>query len=181
MTMLKKILIGAAGLVALTIVVVLILAAMKPDEFRVERSATINASADKIFPLINDLHAFGTWSPYEKMDPNMVRRYEGPSSDVGAVYGWSGNGNAGEGQMEIAESVPDEKVLMKLDFSKPFEAHNMVNFSLAPDGDATKVTWTMYGPVTFLPKIMHVIFDMDKMVGGQFEEGLQNLKAVAER
>lgn len=179
--MLKKILLGMAGLVGLTIVVVLILAAMKPDEFRVERSITINAGADKIYPLINDLHAFGTWSPYEKMDPSMQRRYEGPPAGVGAVYGWSGNGNAGEGQMQIAEAVPVEKVVMKLDFSKPFEAHNMVEFSLAPEGEATKVTWAMYGPVTFLPKIMHVIFDMDEMVGGQFEEGLQNLKTIAEK
>jgi len=131
--------------------------------------------------LINDLHAFGTWSPYEKMDQSMERRYEGPSAGVGAVYGWSGNGNAGEGQMEIVEAVTNEKVVMKLDFSKPFEAHNMVEFSLAPEGDATKVTWAMYGPVTFIPKIIHVIFDMEEMVGGQFEEGLQNLKAAAEK
>ena len=179
--MLKKILIGMAGIIGLVILVVLILAAMKPDEFRVERSATINASAEKIFPLINDLRAFGTWSPYEKMDPSMQRRYEGPSAGVDAIYGWSGNSNAGEGQMEIVESVPNEKVVMKLDFIKPFEAHNMVEFSLAPEGETTSITWAMHGPVTFLPKIMHVIFDMDKMVGGQFDEGLQNLKSVAEK
>ena len=179
--MLKKILIGVAGLVGLTIVVVLILAAIKPDEFRVERSVMINASADKIYPLINDLHAFGTWSPFEKMDPNMRRRYDGPQAGVGAVYGWTGNGNAGEGQMEIVDAVADEKIVMKLDFSKPFEAHNMVEFSLVPEREATKVTWAMYGPITFLPKIMHVIFDMDKMVGSQFEDGLQSLKAIAEK
>lgn len=178
--MLKKILLGLGAIIALVVVVVLILAAMKPDEFRVERSTAIKASADKIFPLINDLHAFGTWSPYEKMDPNMLRRYEGPSAGVGAIYGWSGNGNAGEGQMEIVESVTDEKVVLKLDFTKPFEAHNLVEFTLAPDGEATRVTWAMHGPVTFLPKIMHVIFDMDQMVGGQMEEGLQRLKAKVE-
>ncbi len=110
----------------------------------------------------------------------MVRRYEGPTEGVGAIYAWVGNGNAGEGQMEITESVPDEKITMKLDFTKPFEAHNMVEFSLTPNAEATQVTWAMYGPVTFLPKIMHVIFDMDEMVGGQFEEGLQNLKTIAE-
>ena len=179
--MLKKILIGAAGLIGLAILVVLILAAMKPDTFRVERSVKINASTDKIYPLINDLHAFGTWSPFEKMDPDMQRRYEGPQAGVGAVYGWTGNGNAGDGQMEIVNAVPDEQVVMKLDFSKPFEAHNMVEFSLVPEGETTKVTWAMYGPITFLPKIMHVIFDMDKMVGSQFEDGLQSLKAIAEK
>lgn len=179
--MLKKISFGLAGIIAAVVIVVLILAAMKPDEFRVERSAKINASTDKIFPLINDLHAFGAWSPYEKMDPSMERRYEGPSAGVGAIYGWSGDGNAGEGQMEIVEAVPNEKVVMKLDFTKPFEAHNMVEFTLKPEGDATKVTWAMYGPVTFLPKIMHVIFDMDQMVGSQFDEGLQNLRSATEQ
>jgi uncharacterized protein YndB with AHSA1/START domain len=179
--MLKKIVLGVGGLILAGIVIVLVLAAMKPDEFRVERSVEIAASPEKIFPLINDLHAFGTWSPYEKMDPDMQRYYSGAEAGEGAVYRWEGDGNAGAGQMTITQSVPDKLVAMSLEFTKPFEAHNNVEFTLEPQGDTTRVTWAMYGPVTYLPKIMHVIFDMDKMVGGQFEEGLANLKRVSEQ
>lgn len=179
--MLKTILLAIGGLLVTAIVVVLVLAAMKPDEFRVERSVSITAPSDRIFPLINDLRAFGTWSPFEKMDPDMKRTYSGPEAGVGAVYAWQGNSNAGAGQMTITDSVPNEKVVLALDFSKPFEAHNTVEFTLVPDGENTKVTWAMSGPVTFLPKILHVVFNMDKMVGGDFEAGLANLKAIAEK
>lgn len=179
--MLKTISIIVGILIVAAVVTILILAALKPDTFRVERSATIDAAPDKIYPLINDFHAFGTWSPYEKLDPAMKRSYEGPASGVGAAYAWEGNGNAGIGRMEIVESIPNEKISINLDFKKPFEAHNIVEFTLVPQGDATTVTWSMHGPVYFQHKIMHVIFNMDKMVGDQMTEGLANLKAIAEK
>ncbi|HTJ96567.1 MAG TPA: SRPBCC family protein [Rhodocyclaceae bacterium] len=170
------------SLVALLIIaVILIFAATKPDEFRVERSITIKAPAEKIFPLMNDLHSFGQWSPYEKVDPAMKRTYSGPQSGKGAVYAWEGNDSIGHGRMEIVESTPPSLVTIKLDFFKPFEAHNTAEFKLQPSAEGTVVTWAMFGPAPYMSKVMTVFFSMDKMVGGQFEEGLNNLKALVEK
>ena len=175
--MFKKISLLALGI----IVGVLIVAAMKPDEFRVERSIVIQAPAEKIFPLINDLRAFSTWSPYDKIDPAMQRSYSGPSSGVGAVYAWEGNDEVGKGRMEITHSTPSSSVLIQLDFLAPMEAHNTAAFTLAPEGNGTKVSWAMFGPAPFLTKIITVFFSMDSMVGDQFSKGLANLKTLAEK
>jgi len=177
--MIKKLAIAAAALIGIVIAAVLILAAMKPDTFRVARSASIKAPPEKIFPLIDDLHKFNTWNPYEKKDPNIKGTYRGPSSGKGAAYAWESM-EVGTGSMEITGTAAPSKVAMKLDFVKPFEAHNVVEFTLAPNGDATEVTWAMNGPVPFMAKVVHVIFDMDSMVGKDFEAGLANLKALAE-
>lgn len=179
--MLKTILLAVAAILVVGIVVVLILAAMKPDSFRVQRSLAINAPAERIFPLINEFKNWGAWSPWEKKDPAMKRSFSGPESGLGAVYAWEGDKNVGQGRMEIVEAAAPRKVALKLDFIKPFEAHNDVTFALEPRGTATEVTWTMTGPVPFLAKIIHVFFNMDRMVGGDFETGLANLKAAAER
>jgi len=154
---------------------------MKPDTFRVQRAASIKAPPEKIFPLINDLHAWGAWSPYEKKDPNMQRSYSGAPSGKGAIYAWDGDKNVGKGRMEITESSPSSKILIQLDFFSPFEAHNMAEFTLVPQGDATSVTWTMDGPAPFISKLMQVVFNMDRMIGKDFEEGLANLKSLTER
>lgn len=175
--MFKKISLLAVGIIA----GILIVAAMKPDEFRVERSIVIKAPAEKIFPLMNDLRAFSTWSPYDKIDPAMQRNYSGPSSGVGAVYAWEGNDEVGKGRMEITHSTPNESVLIQLDFLAPMEAHNTAAFNLAPEGDGTKVSWAMFGPAPFLTKIITVFFSMDRMVGDQFSQGLNNLKNLAEK
>jgi uncharacterized protein YndB with AHSA1/START domain len=169
--------IGALLLIA--VVVVLILAAMRPDTFRVERSAAIKAPPEKIFPLINDMHQFNTWNPFEKKDPGKGT-YSGPASGKGASYAWKSD-QLGIGSMTIADSEAPSRVDIKLDFVKPFEAHNDVAFTLVPKGETTEVTWAMTGPVPFMAKIIHVIMDMDKMVGGDFEDGLANLKALAEK
>jgi uncharacterized protein YndB with AHSA1/START domain len=163
------------------IATILVLAAFKPDEFRVERSITIKAPPEKIFPLVNDLHAFSTWSPYEKMDPAMKRSYSGPASGVGAAYEWEGNNNVGHGRMEITNSSAPDNVLIQLDFYDPIEAHNTAAFTLKPEGSATTVTWAMFGPAPFRAKLMSLFFSMDNMVGTQFEEGLENLKQQAEK
>jgi hypothetical protein len=163
------------------IAVVLILAAMKPDQFRVARSAVIKAPPEKIFPLINDFKAWTAWSPYENKDPAMNRTYEGAGSGKGAVYAWDGNNNVGSGRMEILETAVPSKITIKLDFFKPFEGHNTAEFTMLPQGDVTNLTWTMSGPAVFMSKLMQVFMNLDHMIGRDFEVGLANLKKLAEK
>jgi hypothetical protein len=174
-----------AVVLALAIAVVLILAARKPDIFRVQRATTVKAPPEKIFPLINDFHQWGTWSPYETKDPAMKRSYSGADSGKGAVYGWEGNKNVGSGRMEILDAQAPSKIVIKLDFFTPFEGHNTAEFTMLPQGDGTnvttKVTWLMHGPSRFIGKIMHVFINMDRMVGKDFEIGLANLKRLSEK
>lgn len=170
-----------AMVLVLLIAALLIYAATKPDSFRIERSTTIKAPPEKIFALINDFHQWEAWSPWEKIDPALKRTYSGAANGVGAVYEWSGNKDIGQGRMEIVESVPSAKVMLKLDFVTPFEAHNKVDFTLAQQGDVTKVTQAMYGPSPYISKLMTIFFSMEKMVGKKYEEGLANLKAIAEK
>jgi uncharacterized protein YndB with AHSA1/START domain len=160
---------------------VLLFAATGPDTFRVKRATSIKAPPERIFPLINDFRRWGAWSPYEKKDPGMKRSYDGPPAGAGAVYAWEGDGNVGQGRMEIVEASPPDKVAIKLDFTRPFEAHNRVVFTLAPAGGATEVTWDMQGPANYLSKLIGVFINMDRMVGKDFEAGLANLKAAAEK
>ena len=175
--MLKKIAIAIAVLIA----AVLTFATTRPDSFRVQRSTTIKAAPEKIFPLIADFHSWGTWSPWEKLDPAMKRTHSGADSGKGAAYTWDGNNNVGAGRMEIVEIAPPSKITIKLDFSKPMEGHNTAEFTLAPKGDATEVTWAMFGPSPYLSKLMGLFFNMDSMIGGNFETGLANLKSLAEK
>jgi cellulose synthase/poly-beta-1,6-N-acetylglucosamine synthase-like glycosyltransferase len=170
-----------AIVVVVLLAALLIYAATKPDTFRVQRSASIKAPPEKIFVLINDFHSWGTWSPYEKKDPAMKRTYSGAANGKGAVYEWDGDKNVGKGRMEITESSPPSQVTIKLDFIKPFEAHNIVEFTVEPKGDSGNVTWAMHGHTPYIAKVVHVFFDMDSMVGKDFENGLANLKAVAEK
>jgi uncharacterized protein YndB with AHSA1/START domain len=170
-----------AIIVAILIAGVLILAATRPDTFRVQRGTSIKAPPEKIFALINDFKSWGAWSPWEKKDPAMTRTFGAATSGKGAVYAWEGNKEVGQGRMEIAESSPPSKLTLKLDFVKPFEAHNIVEFTLAPVGDATNLTWAMRGDTPYFAKIIHVFINMDRMVGKDFETGLANLKALAEK
>jgi carbon monoxide dehydrogenase subunit G len=167
-------------IVVLAVVVVLVLAARKPDHFRVQRSASIDAPPERIFPLINDFHRWGAWSPYEHKDPDMKRTFSGAGSGRGSIYEWAGNSNVGSGRMEIVESSVPSKVAIKLDFLKPFEGHNIATFTMEPAGGTTNVTWVMDGPTPFVGKIMHVFINMDRMVGTDFEAGLASLKTAAE-
>jgi hypothetical protein len=179
--MVETIALAVVAVLAVVIVVVVILAALKPDSFRVERKAIVKADPGKVFPCINDFHNWAAWSPYEKIDPNMQKTFSGAASGKGAVYEWKGNNKAGTGRMEILESSAPNKVVIKLDFLKPFEGHNTSEFTMSPRGDATEVTWAMHGPSAFMMKVMHVFISMDKMMEKDFEEGLANLKAVVER
>ncbi len=178
--MLKVIAIVAVVLV-IAIAVVLILAATKPDTFAVQRAAIVNAPADKIFPLISDFRQWGAWSPYEHKDPAMKRTYSGAVRGKGAVYAWDGDKNVGSGRMEILDVSAPSKVVIKLDFYTPFEAHNTAEFTMLPQDDATRLTWRMHGPASFMAKIMHVFINIDKMVGKDFEVGLANLKRLTEK
>lgn len=170
-----------AAIVVVIVAGILIYAATKPDTFRVQRSASIKAPPDKIFAMINDLHGWSAWSPYEKKDPAMKRTFSGAQSGKGAVYEWDGNSNVGKGRMEVIEATAPSKVAIKLDFIKPFEGHNTAEFTMEPKGDNTVVTWAMYGPAAFMMKVMGIFMNMDNMIGNDFAVGLANLKAVAEK
>ena len=169
-----------AIIVAVLIAILLAYAATRADSFRLERSVTIQAPPEKAFALINDFHQWGAWSPWEQMDADLQRSYSGPASGVGAVYNWEGK-KTGVGRMEIMESLPASLVKIKLDFFKPFEAHNTAEFTLQAQGDSTSVTWAMYGPSPFMSKLMGIFFSIDKMVGKDFEAGVEKMKAAAEK
>jgi carbon monoxide dehydrogenase subunit G len=168
------------GLFVLVVAAVLGFAATKPDAFRIQRSASIKAAPEKIFALINDFHRWGSWSPWEKLDPALKRTYGGAANGQGAVYEWEGNKKVGKGRMEITQASPPSKITIKLDFLKPFEVHNTAEFTLDGQGDSTNVTWTMDGRQPYMIKVMTLFGSMDKMVGKDFEAGLANLKSLTE-
>ena len=170
-----------AVVLAIVIAIVLILAATKPNTFSVQRATTVKAPPERIFPLINDFHQWGSWSPYENKDPAMKRSYSGAADGKGAVYGWEGNKNVGSGRMEILDTSKPSKIVIKLDFFTPFESHNTAEFTMLPQGDATNVTWRMHGPAPFMNKVMQVFMNLDKMIGKDFEAGLVNLKNATEK
>lgn len=165
--------------IVLVVAAVLVYAATKPDTFKVQRSIAINAPPEKVFALINNFRLWPSWSPYEKLDPAMKKAFSGSPTGTGAIYEWSGNNKAGSGRIAITAATPSQ-ISMKLDMFKPMEGHNDVEFMLRPNGTVTDVSWTMQGASSYLSKVMIALGIMDKMVGGQFEEGLANLKRVAE-
>lgn len=168
------------ALVVIAVLAVLFLASRMSDEFRVERAVRVKAPPGTLFAAINDFHRWGDWSPWEKLDPAMKRTFEGADAGVGAVYSWSGNAKAGAGRMQITDSRPASKIAIRLEFLRPFKAHNQVDFVLRQDGNMTEVRWAMTGPLSFGMKILHVFMNMDSVVGKDFEAGLANLKTIAE-
>ena len=175
--MLTKALVGLAGvIVALTVVV-----ASRPSKFHVERSITIEASPERPFAQVNDLHRWSAWSPYEKLDPNMARTFDGPSAGPGAAYAWAGD-KAGAGKMTIVESAPPSRIRIRLDFVRPMAATHQATFTFAPaGGGATRVTWAMDGDCGVMGKAMSLVMSMDRMIGDDFARGLEALKASSER
>jgi hypothetical protein len=170
-----------AAIVVLAIIGLLVYAASLSNSFQVQRSRRINASADKIFPLINNMRGMNRWNPFAEADPNIKISYTGPDSGKGARYEWTGNSKVGEGSLEIMDASVPSRVTLKLDMWKPLEGHNTVVFTLAPSSDGTEVTWAMSGERPFIGKVMGVVCNMDRMVGGQFEKGLGKLKAIVEK
>jgi len=170
-----------AVILAIAIAAVLVLATTKPDTLRVQRSISINAPPERIFPLIADFHQWVAWSPYEQKDPAMKRTYDGAERGKGAIYAWDGDKNVGSGRMEILEAAEPQKIVIKLDFFAPIEGHNTAEFTMLPQGDGTQVTWLMHGPARFVTKLVQVVMNLDNMIGKDFEAGLANLKQITEK
>jgi carbon monoxide dehydrogenase subunit G len=168
-------------IVAVLIAGVLAFAATKPKTFRVQRSISINAPPEKIFALINDFHSWSGWAPQDREDSTVHRTYSGAANGKGAVSEWDSSGSAGKGRMSITESVTPRMISIKVDFVRPFAAHNINEFTLEPAGALTKVTWAMNGTNLYIMKIMSVFVSMDRVAGKHFESGLDNLKSVAEQ
>ena len=175
--MLLYILAAIAAVVALFAGVV----AMQPAHFRVARTATIVAPTSTVFAQVNDFHNWESWNPWGKLDPAIKQTYEGAPAGAGAVYSWAGNGNVGAGRMTITESRPSDLIRIKLEFLRPFAATNAAEFTFVPEGNNTALTWSMTGKSSFVTKAFHLFMSMDKMIGGQFEKGLADIKTIAER
>ena len=167
------------ALVAIVLVLVIIVA-VQPSEFHVERSAKISAPPAEVFSQVNNFHAWEAWSPWEKMDPTMKKTYEGPPAGTGAIYSWVGSSQVGEGRMTLTESQPNDLIRIKLEFFKPFAGTNTAEFAFKPERDETLVTWSMDGKYSFIPKAMNLVMNINKMIGGQFETGLAQMKSVVE-
>jgi len=174
--MLKKILIGLVVIVVVFAVIV----ALQPSEFRIMRTATIAAPAPAVFAHVNDFHKWEAWNPWGKIDPAMKQAYEGAPAGVGAIYTWAGNNEVGEGRMTITESRPSDLIRIDLEFIKPFAGNGIAEFTFKPEGNQTVATWTMTGTNNFMAKAIHLFMNMDKMIGGQFENGLATLKSAVE-
>jgi hypothetical protein len=178
--MIKKILLGLVVFIVVVVVVFVCIVALQPAHYRVERSATINAPASVVFAQVNDFHKWEAWSPWAKIDPAMKHAYEGATSGTGAIYTWAGNNQVGEGRMTITESHPSDLIKIKLEFIKPWSATNATDFAFKPQGNQTAVTWTLDGNNNFMGKAFGLFMNLDKMVGGDFEKGLAQMKSVAE-
>lgn len=174
--MLKKILLALVAVV----IAVIAFAATRPDDFHVERTASVQAPPEAIFLLVNDLHRWDEWSPWAKLDPNAKNTFEGAPTGVGSAMSWAGNSDVGEGRMTITESNPSSLVRMKLEFLKPFESTSMAEFTFKGEGPQTVVTWSMNGRNNLMAKVIGLFMNCDKMVGEQFEKGLAQMKAIAE-
>lgn len=174
--MLIKILIAIAAV----IVIFLVIVALQPGQMSISRSLAMNAPATSVFAQVNDFHKWLAWSPYEGLDPALKRTYEGPADGVGAIYRWSGNDQVGEGSMTITESKPGEVIRIKLVFLKPMANECMAEFAFKTEGSTTTTSWTMTGHNNFMCKAVGLFMNMDKMVGGQFAEGLASLKTIVE-
>ncbi len=170
-----------AAILGLVLAGLLLYASTKPDNFSVQRTVSIKAPPEKIFPLINSLRGFNAWDPFSKKDPAIKIVHSGPDSGNGAKYAWEGNRQVGSGRVEIVDATPPSSVNMKLDMLTPMEAHNDVQITLEPKGDTTRVTWSMKGRSPYIAKVMDTVFGMDRMVGREFEAGLANLKELAEK
>lgn len=180
--MLKRSLLIAAGVVALLIVGFAAVVALQPNDYRITRQATMGAPAAAVFDQINDFRRWQAWSPWAKLDPAAKNTFEGPAFGPGAIFRWSGNEKVGEGAMTILESKPAELVRLKLEFIRPFPDSCTTEFAFQPTGDQTSVTWTMIGRhQNFLSKAVCFCMNMDKMVGGDFEKALANIKSIVER
>jgi hypothetical protein len=180
MSILLLLLLAVVVLVVLAVVVLLAVAAFQPSAFRVRRSLQVAAPPSAVFPHVNDLTRWDSWSPWEKMDPRMRKTFEGPSAGPGAICNWDGDRRVGTGRTLIVENTPPDRVGIRLEMLRPFKGTNSVEFTFVPKDGGTVVTWTMDGTLNLVTKAAHLVIGMDRMIGGQFERGLAALKRVAE-
>ena len=178
--MIVNVLIVLAAVLVVAAIGLVILVALQPSEFRVTRSTKISAPPPAVFGQVNDFHKWTGWSPWEKLDPELKRTYDGSAAGTGAIYSWNGNNKVGQGRMTIMESRPSDSIRIKLEFMRPFVCTNTAEFTFQPEGNQTEVTWSMTGQNTFMGKAFHLLMNMDKMVGGDFEKGLASMKSLAE-
>ena len=178
--MLLKVVGGIVAAAVLVVGVLAVIVATRPSEFRIERATTIAATAPGVFAQVNDFHKWAAWNPWGKLDPTMKQTYEGAPAGVGAVYTWAGNREVGEGRMTIIESRPDELIRVRLEFVKPLPGTSIAEFTFRPQGNQTAVTWSMTGTNNFMAKAIHLVMNMDRMIGGQFDRGLADMKSVVE-
>ena len=178
--MIKKAILGIFVLLVLVIVVFCSVVAMQPADFKITRETIVTAAPDKVFEQVNDFHKWEAWSPWAKIDPAMKTTYGGAPTGVGSTYSWVGNDEVGEGKMAITASRPTEHIAIDLEFIRPFAAKNVTEFTFRPEGDKTHVVWTLAGKNNFMAKAFNLVMNMDKLVGGDFEKGLAQLKTVAE-
>jgi uncharacterized protein YndB with AHSA1/START domain len=168
--------------IALAVIVVglVVVVAMRPSEFRVSRTATMSAPAPAVFAQVNDFHNWEAWNPWGKVDPGMKQTFEGAAAGRGAIYTWAGNGEVGEGRMILTESRPSDLIKIDMEFRKPFAGASTAEFTFKPEGSQTTVTWAMTGKNNFTAKAIGLVMNMDKMIGDQFEKGLADMKSVVE-
>ena len=178
--MIKKVILGILAVILIVIIGFCAIVAMQPADYKVTRSTTVNAPPEKVFEQVNDFHKWDAWSPWAKLDPAMKTTFSGPDSGQGASYSWVGSDQVGEGKMTIAESHPSAHIKIDLEFIKPWQAKNVTEFMFKPSGDKTDVTWTMNGSNNFAGKAFGMFMNMDRMIGGDFDRGLAQLKTVAE-
>jgi uncharacterized protein YndB with AHSA1/START domain len=169
------------ALIALVVLAILVIAAFRAGTLQIQRARQIEAPPDKVFALIDDFHKWKEWAPQDMEDPALKRTFSGPEHGLGAASEWSGSGNSGKGKMSIIESEPPKKITIKVDFVKPFEAHNVNEFTLEPVGASTLVTWQMRGTNAYFMKVMGIFVNLDKVMGKHFERGLDDLKIACEK
>ena len=178
--MIRKIALGLFTLIALVCIALFAVASTRPDTYHVERSAVIAAPPAAVHAVLEDFRRFNEWSPWLELDPDMKQTLEGPPTGAGSSLHWVGKGEAGEGRMTITESTPPSSVTEKLEFIKPFSSVAEIHFAITPEGDGSRVTWSMDGKADFMTKVMCLFASMDSMIGPDFEQGLASLQRVAE-
>lgn len=153
---------------------------LQPAQFKISRSALYSVPPEVLHAQVNDFHNWQNWSPWAKLDPNAEISYAGPATGAGSVFTWAGNSDVGRGKMTISKSTPPDSIDIQLEFTEPFTATNLTEFTFVPVGSDTRVTWTMSGTNNFVGKAINLFIDCDKMVGTDFEKGLENLRSIVE-
>ncbi len=158
----------------------LVYAALKPSGMFISRELLVKATPQAIFPFLNHSRKANDWMPWAQIDPKVKMSYTGPEEGVGSVSSWESSGQMGVGKAEVIESVTNQRVKTQLTYTKPMAMSQLAELSLNPTPDGTVVRWSVSGNTPFIGRVFCIFMSMDKMVGGQFEKGLTNLKVMVE-